>query len=276
MADRRRVVLVTGASSGIGNACASQLAKKGYVVYGTSRDPASRQRRADEFFELVTMDASDDDSVETVMAYLLAKEEVLDAVVCCAGMGIAGPLEETPILEAERQFDVNVLGVARVARLALPALRSSGGSLIVIGSMAGQIGVPFQAYYAASKFAIEGLVDSLRMELEGTGARATVVQPGDFRTGFTQARSVYGLGDESPYALKGRRAIAVMEQSESQGADPVLVARLVLRLVEARRLRPRYAVGSLGQRAALALSRLCPRSLYERLLLRYYRQLEKE
>lgn len=276
MADRRLVVLVTGASSGLGNACASQLAKKGYVVYGTSRDPSSRQRRADEFFELIAMDAADDDSVETAVAYVLAKEERLDRVICCAGMGIAGPVEETPILEARRQFEVNVLGVARVARAALPALRTAGGALIVVGSMAGLVGVPYQAYYSASKFALEGFVDSLRMELRGTGVQATLVEPGDFRTGFTQARAVYGLADESPYARRGRRAIAVMERSEREGSDPVIVARLMLRLVEAGRLRPRYLVGSLGQRLGMPLRYLLPRALYEWLLLVYYRQLEKE
>ncbi|HOZ71882.1 MAG TPA: SDR family NAD(P)-dependent oxidoreductase [Spirochaetales bacterium] len=272
MPDRRRlVVIVTGASSGLGNACATQLAKRGYAVYGTSRDPASRERKADEFFELIRLESSDDDSVSTAVGYVLAKEGRLDALVCCAGMGIAGPIEETPVVEAATQMDVNFMGVARVVRAALPSLRESGGRLVVVGSLAGSIAVPYQAYYAASKAALAAFVEALRLELVGLGAQATLVEPGDFRTGFTESRHTFGLADGSPYADNGRRAIAVMADSERHGADPVLFARLVTALFEKKRLAPRYRLGPRSQRAAMRLKDLLPRRIGEALLGAYFR-----
>ncbi|HRW23396.1 MAG TPA: SDR family NAD(P)-dependent oxidoreductase [Spirochaetia bacterium] len=268
---RRTVALVTGASSGLGNACATLLAKRGYAVYGTSRDPGARERRADEFFELIRLESSDDDSVSTAVGYVLAKEGRIDALVCCAGMGVAGPVEETPVVEAAAQMDINFMGVVRVVRAALPSLRASDGRLVVVGSLAGSIAVPYQAYYAASKAALAAFVDALRLELVGMGAQATLVEPGDFRTGFTASRRTFGLADDSPYADNGRRAIAVMADSERHGADPILFARLVTALLEKRRLAPRYRLGPWSQRAAMRLKDLLPRRLGEALLKAYFR-----
>ena len=288
---RKQVVLVTGASSGIGNAVATQLAKKGFAVYGTSRFPENRHRMVDEFFELIRMDVTDDDSVSTAVAYVLAKEGRIDALLCCAGLGIAGPVEETPILEAARQMDVNFLGTARTVQAVLPTMRTTGGTILIIGSMAGIVGVPFQAYYSASKFALEGFVDSLRMELADPGTRkrrksgnggqtrlegrpavqVSLIQPGDFKTGFTAARVVYGLAEGSHYAAIGRRALSVMEESERTGSDPILIARLVLKLLDRKILKSRYQAGSLAQRIAMILRVVLPRRVQELILLTYYR-----
>lgn len=269
----RRVVLVTGASSGLGNACATQLAKKGHTVYGTSRDPDARQQRADEFYELIRMDAEDDDSVNTAISYVLAKEQRIDLLLYCAGIGIAGSVEETPIVEAQRQLAINFFGVARAVKLVLPGMRTNGGSILVLGSMAGNVGVPFQAYYAASKYALEGYVDSLRMELRPYPVQVSLIDPGDFRTGFTEARTVYGLGEDSTYAMSGLRSIAAMEGRENTGSDPVILARLILRLLDKKKLKPRYAVGPRMQRLAMLLARILPRGITEILLMAYYKVL---
>lgn len=288
---RKRVVLVTGASSGIGNAVATQLAKKGFSVYGTSRFPENRHRMADEFFELIRMDVTDDDSVGTAVAYVLAKEGRIDALICSAGFGVAGPVEETPILEAARQMDVNFLGTARTVHAALPSMRVNGGTILIIGSMSGLVGIPFQAYYSASKFALEGFVDSLRMELADPGSRmkrrsrtnrvarlevrpsvqVSLIQPGDFKTGFTAARVVFGLAEGSHYAAIGRRALAIMEESEKTGSDPILVARLVLKLLDRKIIKSRYSAGPLAQRIAMVLRVVLPRGVQELILLTYYR-----
>ena len=271
----KRVALVTGASSGLGNACATQLAKKGFSVYGTSRKPDEKNRRADEFYELIRMDAENDDSVNTAISYVLAKEERIDILLYCAGSGLAGSVEETPIFEAQRQLDVNFLGVARAIRAVLPGMRANGGTILVVGSMAGIVGVPFQAYYAASKFALEGFVDSLRMEMEPYPVQVSLIEPGDFRTGFTESRTVFGLGDDSPYATAGLRSIAVMEESEKDGYDPVVLARLVLKILDKKRLRARYDVGPRMQRFAMRLLAFLPRRVAELLLMAYYRVLPR-
>lgn len=271
MAERKRVVaLVTGASSGLGNAVATQLAKKGYAVYGASRSAETRQRKADEFFEPVTMDASSDGSVSAAVAYVLAKEGRIDALVCCAGMGIAGAVEETPVAEAIRQMDVNFIGVVRIVQSVLPGMRKAGGTILVIGSMAGLTGIPFQSFYSASKYALEGFVESLRMELCQFPVRVALIEPGDFRTGFTSARRILGLGADSPYAVQGRRAIKVMEDSERAGSDPVIVARLVLSLLARKKLRSRYTVGPGVQKFAMVLKRFLPHRLYELLIMANY------
>ncbi len=288
---RKRVVLVTGASSGIGNAVATQLAKKGFAVYGTSRFPENRHRMADEFFELIRMDVTDDDSVSTAVAYIQAREGRIDALLCCAGFGIAGAVEETPIAEATRQMDVNFLGVARTVHAVLPNMRVYGGTILIIGSMAGLVGVPFQAYYSASKFALEGFIDSLRMELADPGSRmrrksgnkrvvrpeirpsvrVSLVQPGDFKTGFTAARVAFGLAEGSHYAEIGRRALSIMEESERTGSDPILVARLVLKLLDRKKIKSRYSVGPWLQRLAMVIRKVLPRSVQEFIVLTYYR-----
>jgi NAD(P)-dependent dehydrogenase (short-subunit alcohol dehydrogenase family) len=161
--------------------------------------------------------------------------------------------------------------------------------------MAGLVGIPFQAYYSASKFALEGFVDSLRMELADhgnsirrrSGTRRTVrlegkpavqvslIQPRDFKTGFTAARAVFGLAEGSHYAETGRRALSVMAESEKTGADPILVARLVLKLLDKKKIRPRYAAGPFAQRVAMALRVVLPRIVQERILLAYYRVFER-
>lgn len=264
-------MLVTGASSGLGNACATQLAKKGYSVYGTSRQPESRPRRVDEFYELIRMDMTDDDSVTSAVDYILAREGRIDALFHFAGSGIAGPVEETPIAEAAGQFDLICIGAARAIRAVLPGMRAQGGAIVLIGSMAGLIGIPFQAYYSAAKFALEGLVDSLRLELTGMPVQVSLIEPGDFRSGFTRARVRFGMGEKSPYAQKGQRAIAVMEKEEMTGGDPIKVARLALSLMTKRRLRPRYYVLPLSQRIIMALGLRLPRIVREMVLAAYFK-----
>ncbi len=273
MADKRRVVvLVVGASSGIGNSCATALAKNGYIVYGTSRTPDARPRKVDEFFELIRMDVSDDDSVSHAISYIRAKEGRIDVLVHSAGAGIAGAIEETPILDAAELFDVNVMGTARTIHEVLPGMRKEGGTILVIGSLAGLTGIPFQPYYSASQHALEGLIDSLRLEMAGFPVRVSLIQAGAFRTGFTAARKSYGMGENSPYAENGRRALAIAEQLEKAGADPILVARLVMKLMAKKRVGPRYRAGFLQQRLAITIKRLLPHRLAE-LLLRWYFEL---
>lgn len=263
MRDRDQpVVLVTGATSGLGNAVATFLAKKGYTVYGTGRDPESRQRKADEFFELVRMDASEPGSPAAAVAAVLEREGRLDAVVCNAGMGIAGPVEETPIEDAVRQMDVNFFGAVRVIQAALPALRRKGGRIIVVGSMAGRTGIPFQAFYSASKYALEGLVESLRLELRPFPVQATIVEPGDFRTGFTASRKTV-TAEGSPYARWAAAAIGQMEKDERSGAYPIEMARLVLKLLGKRKLAVRYSVGMPIQRVFMVLKALLPARAFE-------------
>jgi NAD(P)-dependent dehydrogenase (short-subunit alcohol dehydrogenase family) len=263
----RRVVLITGASSGIGQACAVHLSGRGFRVYGASRTPAA----AVATFPTLAMDVADDASVERGVASLLEREGRIDILVNNAGIALAGPLESTSLDEARRQFDVNFFAAIRLCRAVLPSMRRQGGGYIVnVSSIGGLIAIPFQPMYSASKFALEGLTEGLRLEVRPFGIRVVLVEPGDTRTPLTQHRTF--TADAATREQYGSCAAAVvrMAQDEQQGPGPESVARLVERIVNTPRPRLRYTAGPAVQRAAVWLKRLLPNALLEFGMRRYY------
>lgn len=267
-----RVALVTGASSGLGRAIATTLHEAGYRVYGTSRK-AEVQSKADGGFELIEMDVNHDASVAAAIGRLMDGEGGLDILVSNAGMGIAGALEDTSSEEALAQFETNFFGTHRVCRAALPFLRARGRAhIIVVGSIAGRIALPFQGMYSASKFALEGYCEALRMELRGSGVRVAIVEPGDFATQFTAARrKTAASGKDSAYRTGFEAALAVIERDETGGADPLAVGRLVRRIVEADRPASRFLVGAFSQTAVARAKPFLPASLFEALIAGHYK-----
>ena len=265
---RGPVVLVTGASSGIGQCCASLLARKGYRVYGASRSAGSASDRVVPLH----MDVTLDDSVRAGCASVLERERRLDILINSAGMGIAGALEDTSPDEARQQFEVNLFGAHRVCRAVLPIMRQQGSGYIVnIGSIGGLIAIPYQGLYSASKFALEGLTECLRMEVRGFGIHVVLIEPGDHRTGFTKNRRFTAGSSENPaYRAALERAIERMARDEQTGPSPDNVARLVFRVIQSRNPRLRYTAGPDAQRAAVWLKRLGPHALIEKILMAYY------
>ena len=262
------VILVTGATSGLGRACAERLASAGFRVYGTGRNPLASGAHS---FPLVRMEVTDDESVREAVKDILAREGRIDAVVCNAGYGIAGSVEETPLSEARAQLETTILGTLRTIQAVLPAMRTAGrGYILVVGSLAGLAAVPFQALYSAGKFALEGLVEALRMETKPYGIRSAIIEPGDHRTGFTDARRKT-IPPDSPYTRVMERALKVMEDEERAGADPRGMARLVESLLRKERLRVRYMVGPGFQKLAMVLKRVLPSRTYEWIMSAYYR-----
>lgn len=269
--EARKTVIVTGASSGIGNAIATYLAKRGLRVVGTCRNPGARVKKADEFFEMQAMDVTKDASVQSAFAAAFEQLGTVDALVCSAGMGIAGSVEETSIDEARLQMETNFCGTLRTIKAVLPRFREAGrGRIIVISSLAGVVGLPYQAFYSASKFALEGLVEALRLEVAPHGIEVCLVEPGDFRTGFTDSRikvaAYVQSAEKSPYRKGHEAAVGQMEHDERAGADPTIVARLVEKLLERRKLSVRYGTGSLFQRFGVRIKHYLPSRVYEALL----------
>jgi NAD(P)-dependent dehydrogenase (short-subunit alcohol dehydrogenase family) len=261
--ENKRVVLVTGASSGIGLACAAHLAGRGYRVYGTSRRPSTD-------ILTLTMDVTADRSVEQAVASVLDREGRLDIVVNNAGMGIAGPVENTSIEEAKRQLDVNFFGAFRVCRAVLPAMRTQGSGYIVnIGSIGGLIAIPYQAIYSASKFALEGLSESLRMEVRPFGVKVVLIEPGDHKTAITANRTEMSAGTDA-YNQSFQAALQRTAHDEQSGPGPEQVARLLYRIVNTRDPRLRYTIGPAQQRAAVWLKRLLPYSVTEYSIRSYF------
>ena len=271
MADAKpKVVLITGASSGIGQACGRRLARRGYQVFGTSRRP---QPGAEEPFEVIPMDVTDDISVHQGVATVLARAGRLDAVVNNAGFGFGGSVEDTSIDEARESFETNFYGLLRVCRAVLPHLRERrAGTIVNVSSLGGLIAVPFQGIYCATKFATEGASEALRMEVRPFGIHVVLIEPGDTRTGFTaNRRRTQASQAGSPYADNMQRALAVAEHDEQTKSSPEAVARLLERILRSRSPRLRYPVGSAFQRFTVGARKLMPAALFERLLRQYYR-----
>lgn len=271
MSTKPRVVLVTGASSGFGLSIASDLASAGYRVYGTSRS-ADGETNPHGHFELIRMDVDDDDSVARGIEALIAREGVLDAVVSNAGIGVAGALEDTSSAEAMVQFQTNFFGNHRVCRAALPHLRARGRShIVVIGSLAGLLGIPFQGMYSATKFALEGYCEALRIELRQTPVRVSILEPGDFATGFTAARQIAAAsGPGSSYHAAFSRALEVIEKDEIEGADPVLLSQAVRSILDMGDPPVRLAVTSPAQAGFATAKQHIPAADLEAMLAKHF------
>jgi NAD(P)-dependent dehydrogenase (short-subunit alcohol dehydrogenase family) len=255
-----KVVLITGASAGIGRACADRLHDAGWAVIG-----ASRRGTGSEGWPGMVMDVDVDRSVQDGVAEVVARHGRIDAVVTSAGWGIAGAVEHTAIDEGKAQFETNFWGTVRVVQAALPALRSQGGGrLVLISSIGGALGIPFQAFYSASKFALEGMAEALAYEVSPFGVSVTLVQPGNVRTDFTAGRKMAAAsGGEDLYHAALRKAVSVMERDEANGVPPERVAAAVHRVLGAKRPPRRVSVGKTGERVGLVAKRLLPFRVFE-------------
>jgi len=266
-----RVVLITGASSGIGEACAKRLAAEGDRVYGTSRHP--KEEASVPGLRMIVMDVNSDESVAAAIDEIVRVEGRIDVVVNNAGFGIAGAVEDTSIEEAKALFETNFFGMLRICRVVLPVMRKSQrGTIVNISSLGGRIGLPYQGLYSATKFAVEGMSEALRMEVRQFGVHVIMIEPGDFRTGFTANRHyVAGVRDNSAYAGGFERTIKVAEKDEQTGSSPEQIARLLVRILRNNSPRVRYSVGGISQRGAAVLKGLLPSRTFEWALMKYYR-----
>lgn len=270
----KRRVLVTGAGSGLGRAIAEQLARAGDRVVGTVRSPerasqlSAEARAAGLDFSLRPLEMTDARQSRELAAELEG-EGGLDLLVHNAGFGVFGSVETVDARAAERQFAVNLLGPLELTRGLLPGLRRRGGKVIWIGSLAGRFALPFQAHYSASKAAVAALSDAMRLELGPLGVAVCCVEPGDFATGFTDARQ-QALADDSPYRERLASCLGEVERQERSGGDPAWVARAVERVSLMRRPPARVPVGRWARTLCL-LGRMLPDGMRETLVRRAYR-----
>ena len=236
-------VLVTGASSGIGAATAKLLGHRGFRVFGTSRLPEDLGSDAPDA-HWVAMDIRDDDSVQQGVAEVLRASPQLDALVCSAGYGIFGSVEETSISAAKEQFETNYFGTLRTLRAVMPPMRAAAhGRIAIVGSLAGRQPIPFQAHYSASKAAIDALTLGLRNELQPLGVKVSLIEPGDINTPFND-RMDWGDFEQSPYGERIRSCETVIRDSLPKAPAPAVVAAAVYHALTTSRPRVRYAVGA--------------------------------
>ena len=253
-----RVVLITGASSGIGRATAELLAGRGHRVFGGVRGPATTRPLAG--VELVPLDVRDQASVKACVEEVLSRAGRIDVLINNAGVNLVGAIEETSIGQAQALFDTNVIGVLRMIQAVLPGMRRQGaGQIVNISSILGFLPAPFMGVYASTKHAVEGLSESLDHEVRGFGIRVVLIEPPYTRTNL-DASAAQAEGRIDVYAAQRRRTAAAITQNTNSAPEPRIVAEEVLRSIEGshRMRRP------IGQAALLSwLRRLLPAAMFE-------------
>ncbi|MFD5316638.1 oxidoreductase [Streptomyces sp. NPDC127098] len=267
-----KIALVTGASSGIGEATALKLKELGYTVYGAARRTERLEPLADRGVLPLAMDVTDDASMRAGVERIVAESGRIDVLVNNAGYGSYGAIEDVPMAEARRQFEVNVFGAMRLAQLALPHMRAQhGGTIINISSMGGKIHTPLGGWYHGTKFAIEALSDCLRMEVKPFGIDVVVIEPGGIATewGGIAADHLRETSGTGPYA-KQADAVATSLSSEAnakRNSPPQVIADAIGKAVTARRPKTRYATG-FAARPMIAMRRVLPDRAFDALMRR--------
>ena len=247
-----KVVILTGGTSGIGQAVVRQLREKGCRVYEFSR----RASASDAMH--FSVDVTDESAVKAAVATVMAAEGRIDILINNAGMGISGAMEFTDPADARRLMDVNLFGMDTMIRAVLPHMRAAqSGRIVNISSVAGVFAIPFQAWYSISKAAVRSLTLALANEVDPFGIQVTSVMPGDIHTGFTAARQKSDAGDDV-YGGRISRSVARMEKDETNGMNPDAAARTIVRVaLQKRRVKPYYTIG-LSYKCLVGLDRLLP------------------
>jgi NAD(P)-dependent dehydrogenase (short-subunit alcohol dehydrogenase family) len=263
----QRVVLITGASSGLGLATASLLTSRGFKVFGTSRKPPRDKANG---FEMLQLDVTSDESVDACIQILMHKTGRIDVLVNNAGYGLHGAIEETSISEAKAELETNFFGAVRMVKAVLPIMRQQRrGQIINVSSLGGLIANPFQAFYCASKHAMEGYTEALRHEVKRFNIKVSIVEPGWFKTNIGNAStSSAAAGSVHDCSEMYQRFISIAGKLIQNGGDPRLVAETILRIVESDSPRIRYLVGK--EKWYARVKPIVPESMFESMARRYW------
>ena len=265
----KKVVLITGGSSGIGKSVGEFLVEKGFVVYGTSRNPSKITNHS---FQLVALDVNNSASIEAAVAEVISKEGQLDILINNAGMGITGPIEETPTNEMRKVFDTNLFGAIDVMKAVLPQMRKQNRGLIInVTSIAGYMGLPFRGIYSATKGALEIVTEAIRMEVKNFGIEVTNVAPGDFATNIASGRYHTPVFDDSPYKKVYQENLDLMDAHVDSGGDPIEMAKAIYKVINTSKPNIHYKVGDFMQKFSIILKKILPDKMYEKLLMNHYK-----
>lgn len=272
MSGSTKVIVVTGASSGIGTATARLLKEQGHIVYGAARNLGRLNELRQEGIRPIEMDLVDEASMQNAISHIIGKEGRIDVLVNNAGYGSYGALEDVSMAEARRQFEVNVFGGAHLTQLVLPHMRKQGnGTIINVSSVGGRASGPLGSWYHATKWALEALSDCLRLEVKPFGVNVVVIQPGAINTGFLEI-ATEALQATSGHGAYAQQAEGMLHRFNSESvvrrqSSPKVVANAIAKAVNARRPNTRYVVG-LGAGALLFLRRWLPDRAWDALITR--------
>lgn len=263
-----KVVLITGGSSGIGKSIGEYLCSKNFTVYGTSRNPKSIENHS---FPLIALNVNDVKSINSAVKEVITKEKRLDILINNAGMGITGPIEDTPTDEMRRVFDTNFFGAIDVMKAVLPQMRKQQSGIIFnITSIAGYMGLPFRGIYSATKGALELVTEATSMEVKQFGIKVINVAPGDFATSIASGRFHTPVFENSAYKELYQKNLDLMDNHVSGGGDPIEMAKGIHSIINANNPKIHYKIGSFMQKFSIVLKRVLPDRLYEKLLMNHY------
>lgn len=265
----QKVILITGASSGMGKISAQDLIKAGHIVYCVARSIEKMKDLEALGGHILKMDVTKETDIETVVKKIITEQGRIDVLWNNAGYGLYGPVEELAMDKVQQQFEVNVYGVARLTQKVLPYMREKRSGLIInTSSMGGKIYTPLGAWYHATKHAIEGYSDCLRIELKPFNINVVVLEPGIINTGFAQGvRDHFSHESQNgPYKKAVTAYIKAMENPSLKGSDPKVISTTVQKIINARRPKTRYMVGQ-GAHLLVGIRRIFGDRVYDRLML---------
>lgn len=264
-----KVVLITGGSSGIGKSIGEFLHLKGFIVYGTSRNP---ERILNSVFPLVALDVRNIESIKAAVAKIISVSGRIDIVINNAGVGITGPLEEIATVEIRNNFETNFFGPIEVMKAVLPQMRAQKSGLIInITSIAGYIGLPYRSVYSASKGALELITEALRMEVKSFGIQITNVAPGDFATNIASGRFHAPLIKDSAYEIPYGNTLKLMNEHVNSGSNPDEMGEAIYKIIQNPSPRIHYKIGAFMQKFSIVLKRILPDTVYEKMLMNHYK-----
>jgi short-subunit dehydrogenase len=265
----KKVVFITGASSGIGKSIGEFLHHKDFVVYGTSRNPDAITQ---SIFPVLKLDVRNAQSIQECVALILQKEGRIDVLINNAGVGITGPIEEIPSEEIRNNFETNLFGPIEVMKATLPQMRLQKSGLIInITSIAGYMGLPYRGIYSASKGALELITEALRMEVKAFGIQITNVAPGDFATNIAAGRYHAPVLKGSAYERPYGKTLQEMDVHVDSGSNPNEMAEAIYSIINTKQPKIHYKVGAFMQKFSIVLKRVLPDTFYEKMLMNHYK-----
>lgn len=264
----KKVILITGASTGLGETLATYLAEKGHIVYGTSRN-ISQQGYP---FHTLQMDVCEESQIHHALVHILQNEGRIDVLINNAGLGLATPLEHTQEKEIDRLLGTNIKGVVKTCQAVLPIMRKQKSGLIIqISSIASEFGLPYRGLYSASKAAVERFTEALRMEVKQFGVQACIVQPGGIQTDISKNRMMSPIPEDSPYKESFARTLDIINDSVSQGLSTEIFGPVIEGIIQSNKVRRVYRVGKLTEKISVLLKRILPASAFENILISHYK-----
>ena len=266
----KKIILITGISSGFGKQTAELLAADGHTVYGTVR----RNVETSPSVTVLNLDLTNIDSIRQTVQTIVGKEGRIDVLINNAGMHTGGPIETSPLENIKLQLDTNFLGMVNLTREVLPVMRKQGGGTIInFSSIGGLMGLPFQAFYSAGKFAIEGFSEALRMEVRKFNIKIVLINPGDFHTNNSANRRNFLAPTDSndPYNQQYLKTMEIIEKDEANGWEPVVLAKKLVKIVDTKNPHNKYIIASFEQKLAVVLKYILPEKLFAMILEDHYK-----